>query len=240
MFPDEFKEKLLENNIELTQTQMDQFAIYFDFLIAENKKMNLTAITDEKQVYLKHFYDSITLGFEYEDLLDKSIKICDVGSGAGFPIIPLKIVNPNLDITIIDSLGKRINFLNELATKLGITNYNFVHMRAEDAGKNIEYREKFDLVVARAVARLNVLSELCLPLTRINGTFLAMKSESAPQELIDAKKAIATLGGKIIDTKEFILSNDTGKRVIIEIEKKKITPNQYPRKAGTPNKKPIK
>lgn len=239
MNPELFKAELFKNDIELSDVQMSQFATYFEFLVAENEKMNLTAITEQTQVYLKHFYDSITLGFEYTDLLTKDIKVCDVGSGAGFPIIPLKIVNPGLKVTIIDSLGKRINFLNELATKLNLQDCDFVHMRAEDAGQNKAYREKFDLVTARAVAKLNVLSEFCLPLTKIDGEFLAMKTENAIEELDVAKKAIAILGGKVIDTKEFTLSDDAGKRVIVEIQKKKITPKQYPRKAGTPGKKPI-
>ncbi|GKQ43459.1 ribosomal RNA small subunit methyltransferase G [Companilactobacillus sp. RD055328] len=239
MNPEQFRQELLKNDIDLSDKQMIQFATYFNFLVIENKKMNLTAITEETQVYLKHFYDSITLGFEYTDLLKEDISVCDVGSGAGFPIIPLKIVNPKLKITIIDSLGKRINFLNELAEKLDLQEFDFVHMRAEDAGRDSKYRAQFDLVTARAVAKLNVLSEFCLPLTKIDGEFLAMKTESAEQEVDDAKKAIAVLGGKLIGTKEFVLSADAGKRVIVEIQKKKVTPNQYPRKAGTPSKKPI-
>lgn len=238
MNPELFKAKLQESNIELTDKQMQQFEKYFEFLVAENKKMNLTAITEKDQVYLKHFYDSITLGFEYTDLLTENIKVCDVGSGAGFPIIPLKIVNPNLEVTIIDSLGKRINFLNQLAKNLDLNNCDFVHMRAEDAGKSADYREKFDLVVARAVARLNVLSEFCLPLTKIDGEFLAMKSENAFDEVKEAQKAVKVLGGEIKETKEFTLS-DAGKRVIVEIKKNTATPNKYPRKAGTPSKKPI-
>lgn len=239
MNPQTFKEELKKNNIELTDKQMQQFESYFEFLVTENEKMNLTAITDKEQVYLKHFYDSITLGFEYSDLLNEDIEVCDVGSGAGFPIIPLKIVNPKLKVTIIDSLGKRIKFLNELAEKLGLENCEFVHMRAEDAGKNPAYREKFDLVVARAVARLNVLVEFCLPLTKLEGMFLAMKAENGTEEVIEAKKAISVMGGKVIDTKEFMLSDDAGKRVIVEILKRVRTPKQYPRKAGTPSKKPI-
>lgn len=239
MNPDEFKQQLAKQNINLTDEQMTQFETYFEFLVSENEKMNLTAITEKTQVYLKHFYDSITLGFEYTDLLNKDISVCDVGSGAGFPIIPIKIVNPDLKVTIVDSLGKRINFLKELAVKLNLQDCDFVHMRAEDAGQSKDYREQFDLVTARAVAKLNVLSEFCLPLTKIDGTFLAMKTENAAEEVDIAKKAIAVLGGKLIDTKEFTLSDDAGKRVIVEISKKKITPKQYPRKAGTPSKKPI-
>lgn len=238
MNPELFKSELQKSKIELSQKQMLQFEKYFEFLVTENEKMNLTAITEKGQVYLKHFYDSITLGFEYNDLLTKNIKVCDVGSGAGFPIIPLKIVNPKLEVTIIDSLGKRINFLNQLAENLELENCNFVHMRAEDAGKNPDFREKFDLVVARAVARLNVLSEFCLPLTKIEGEFLAMKSESAFDEVKEAQKAVTVLGGDIEETKEFTLS-DAGKRVIVEIKKIKTTPKKYPRKAGTPSKKPI-
>ncbi|MDO1604951.1 16S rRNA (guanine(527)-N(7))-methyltransferase RsmG [Lactobacillus sp. YT155] len=239
MNPEEFRQELLKNNIELSDKQMEQFAKYFEFLVTENQKMNLTAITEASQVYLKHFYDSITLGFEYPDLLNQEISVCDVGSGAGFPIIPLKIVNPDLKVTIVDSLGKRIKFLNELANKLSLSDCEFVHMRAEDAGQDKKYRAQFDLVVARAVARLNVLAEFCLPLIKSNGYFLAMKSENAPQELDEAQKAIATLGGKIIQTNEFKLSDNNEQRVIIEIQKKKETPNKYPRKAGTPSKKPI-
>lgn len=234
----EFKEILLDNCIDLTEDQVKQFAIYYETLIEWNEKVNLTAITDKDEVYLKHFYDSITPSF-YEDF-DQVKTICDIGAGAGFPSIPLKICFPHLDITIVDSLHKRISFLETLVEKLELTNVHLVHARAEDAGIDSNYREKYDLVTARAVARMSVLSEYCLPFCRVGGNFLALKGSNVERELLDAKKAIKTLGGKIFNQILFQLPKEESERSIVWIKKEKATPSKYPRKAGTPNRNPIK
>ncbi|MGY3704733.1 16S rRNA (guanine(527)-N(7))-methyltransferase RsmG [Vagococcus martis] len=238
MTPEEFKNSLKEYGIELNDEQMAQYELYFKRLVEWNEKINLTAITEKKDVYLKHFYDSLTLAFE-RDMTRDGLSLCDVGSGAGFPSIPLKIAFPNMEISIVDSLNKRINFLRELTNELGLEQVNLYHSRAEDFGQNKEFRETFDLVTARAVARLNVLAELCLPLVKKDGQFLAMKAAKSEEELVEAKKAIATLGGKVVSEHEVSLPITEDERFIIEIDKKKVTPNKYPRKAGLPNKKPL-
>ncbi len=177
MNPEQFASELQKKGIELSNHQLDQFAIYFKTLVDWNEKINLTALTAEADVYLKHFYDSITAAF-YHDF--QSVKhICDVGAGAGFPSIPLKICFPHLHITIVDSLKKRIGFLNHLAEQLNLDHVAFYHSRAEDFGKNSKCRESFDIVMARAVARMSVLSELCLPLCKKDGLFMAMKGSQA-------------------------------------------------------------
>ncbi|APX71524.1 16S rRNA (guanine(527)-N(7))-methyltransferase RsmG [Companilactobacillus allii] len=239
MRPEEFYQALAQKNIELTDKQKEQFEIYFHELVETNKVMNLTTITEINQVYLKHFYDSLVLDFVDERLLSDELTLCDVGSGAGFPSIPLKIINPKLKITIIDSLNKRIKFLDSLVKKLELDDVTLVHGRAEEVGKNKLYREKFDIVTARAVAALNVLNELCLPFTRVGGTFIAMKSEKAPEEVEQAKYSIQVLGGSIKDQKSFELPNDEGLRNFVFIYKEKNTPAKYPRKPGTPSRKPL-
>lgn len=234
----QFKEKLSKNNITLSDQQMKQFSTYYEMLVEWNEKVNLTAITEKNEVYLKHFYDSITPSF-FEDF-SKVESICDVGAGAGFPSLPLKICFPHLQVTIIDSLQKRINFLQELIESLQLTNVELVHSRAEDAGQEQAYREQFDVVTARAVARMSVLSEYCLPFACIGGKFIALKGANAQEELQDADKAIKTLGGKVIKEESFHLPKEKGERSIIWIEKVNSIPNKYPRQAGTPNRKPIK
>lgn len=232
----QFKNALQEKGIELTDEQLAQFNTYYELLVDWNEKMNLTSITEKKEVYLKHFYDSVTAAF-YTELKDQ--QICDVGAGAGFPSIPLKICFPQVKVTIVDSLQKRITFLQELTDQLGLSDVNLVHDRAENFGQNKKYREKFDIVTARAVARLSVLSELCIPVCKKNGFFIAMKGAKASEELNDAQKAINTLGGKVTQEETFTLPNDEGERSIIFIKKEKNTPRKYPRQAGTPNRKPI-
>jgi len=232
-----FKQVLKEKNIELNDQQLAQFSTYYDLLVEWNEKVNLTAITEKDEVYLKHFYDSITPSF-YEDF-SKIKSICDVGAGAGFPSLPLKICYPHLHITIIDSLKKRINFLQELIDQLQLTNVTLVHSRAEDAGSDNRYREKYDVVTARAVARMSVLSEYCLPFTKKAGLFIALKGANAKEELADANKAIKVLGGKILKEESFYLPKEESERSLIWIEKIKNTPKKYPRKAGTPNRNPI-
>ena len=234
---EQFINALKEKGIVLTDKQLKQFDTYYHTLVEWNEKMNLTAITDQPSVYLKHFYDSISAAF-YIDF-DKVQSLCDVGAGAGFPSIPIKICFPHLQITIVDSLNKRIQFLNHLSEELQLENVRFVHSRAEDFGQAAAYREKFDMVTARAVARLSVLSELCIPLVKLDGTFVAMKAASGNDELKDAKKAIATLGTKLVDKFEFSLPIENSERIIYTFKKIKNTPKKYPRKPGVPNKSPI-
>ncbi|PMD73930.1 16S rRNA (guanine(527)-N(7))-methyltransferase RsmG [Companilactobacillus nuruki] len=239
MKPEEFFEALAKRGIELSEIQKNQFATYFKELVETNKVMNLTSIIEEDQVYLKHFYDSIVLGFVDENLLHEELTLCDVGSGAGFPSLPLKIINPKLKITIVDSLNKRIKFLDSLVEKLNLENVSLVHGRAEEVGKNPQFRESFDVVTARAVAAMNVLTEFCLPLVKIGGQFVAMKSEKAPEEMKTAEYAIKTLGGEIKRQESVELPNDAGIRNFIFVSKITKTPKKYPRKPGTPAKKPL-
>lgn len=238
MYPEEFRKQLLAADVALTDQQMAQFDTYFHLLVEWNEKMNLTAITEEKEVYLKHFYDSLLVGLKMS--LDPQASICDVGSGAGFPSIPLKILYPELSVTIVDSLKKRITFLQELTDQLGLTNVHLYHDRAETFGQNPAFREQFDYVTARAVARLNVLAELCLPLVKKDGYFLALKAAKSDEELQEAKPAIAQLGGKFIEEKTMALPLSGDERHLLVIQKKKVTPKKYPRKPGLPNKQPIK
>lgn len=237
MNKEQFISLLEEKGISLSPQQLSQFDTYYKLLVEWNEKMNLTAITDEEEVYLKHFYDSITASF-YVDLTQE-LSLCDVGAGAGFPSIPLKICFPNLKVTIVDSLNKRITFLQNLASELDLKNVNFVHDRAETFGKNADYREKFDLVTARAVARLSVLSELCLPLVKEGGMFMPMKAAAASEELEKGKKALQILGGKLEKVHSFSLPLEESERNILIINKIKPTPKKYPRKPGTPNKQPL-
>ncbi|MGX9136570.1 16S rRNA (guanine(527)-N(7))-methyltransferase RsmG [Rummeliibacillus sp. JY-2-4R] len=237
MNEEQFVQALKEQGIELSEKQIQQFHTYFETLVEWNEKMNLTAITDQPSVYLKHFYDSISAAF-YIDF-NKVQSLCDVGAGAGFPSIPIKICFPHLHITIVDSLNKRIQFLNYLSNALQLEHVNFVHSRAEDFGQQVAYREQFDMVTARAVARLSVLSELCVPLIKAGGRFVAMKAASGEEELQDAKKAITTLGTKLGEKFEFLLPIENSERTIYVFDKIKNTPKKYPRKPGIPNKSPI-
>ncbi|WP_440897378.1 16S rRNA (guanine(527)-N(7))-methyltransferase RsmG [Amphibacillus sp. Q70] len=232
-----FVEKLKEKGIALSEDQINQFEIYFKTLVEWNEKMNLTAITEQSEVYLKHFYDSITASF-YLDL-SKPLTICDVGAGAGFPSLPLKICFPHMKVTIVDSLKKRITFLNHLASELGLTEVTFYHDRAESFARNKNFRQQFDLVTARAVAKMTVLSELCLPLVKTNGKFIALKGPNAQIELKEADHAIKLLGGELEDLYPINLPGDQGERHIIIINKIKTTPKKYPRKPGMPNKLPL-
>jgi 16S rRNA (guanine527-N7)-methyltransferase len=234
---EQFTTNLQEKGIDLSEKQLDQFETYFTTLVEWNEKMNLTAITEKTDVYLKHFYDSITASFFFD--FSKPFHLCDVGAGAGFPSIPLKIVFPHIEVTIVDSLNKRISFLNHLANVLNLENIHFVHDRAETFGVNPAYRESFDVVTARAVARMSVLSEFCLPLAKVGGHFLAMKALHAKEELDTAQKAISTLGGKLEKVHTFTLPMEDSERSILIIKKEKQTPKKYPRKPGTPGKSPI-
>ncbi|EKN69924.1 16S rRNA methyltransferase GidB [Neobacillus bataviensis LMG 21833] len=234
---EQFQSSLQEKGISLSDKQLDQFETYFSTLVEWNEKMNLTAITEKAEVYLKHFYDSITASFYFD--FTKPFHLCDVGAGAGFPSIPLKIVYPHIEVTIVDSLNKRISFLNHLANVLQLENVHFVHDRAETFGVNPAYRESFDVVTARAVARMSVLSEFCLPLAKVGGHFIAMKALHAKDELEMGQKAITTLGGKVEKVHTFTLPMEDSERNILIIKKEKQTPKKYPRKPGTPGKMPI-
>ncbi|KKK36866.1 16S rRNA methyltransferase [Mesobacillus campisalis] len=237
MNPEQFKASLAEKGILLTDWQMEQFETYFRTLVEWNEKMNLTAITDKEEVFLKHFYDSVSAAFHFN--FDRQLNLCDVGAGAGFPSIPLKIAFPKLQITIVDSLNKRITFLEHLAKELKLENVTFIHDRAETFGQNKQHREQYEVVMARAVARLSVLSELCLPLAKVGGQFVAMKGGQAEEELQKGKKALHVLGGKLRGVHSFKLPVEDSDRTVLVIDKEKKTPKQYPRKPGTPNKSPI-
>lgn len=232
-----FFEELKIKGITLNETQLTQFEDYFNLLVEWNEKINLTAITEKNEVYLKHFYDSISASFYYD--FDQSISVCDIGAGAGFPSIPLKICFPQLKVTIVDSLKKRITFLETLVEKLNLSDVNLVHSRAEDFGQNKLYRETFDVVTARAVARTSVLSEYCIPVCKLHGMFIALKGTNVDQELQDAKSAINILGAVLVNSITFTLPIEKSERSIVLIKKTASTPKKYPRKAGMPTKIPL-
>lgn len=231
----DFKVELEKLNINLTSDMLNKFELYYSKLVEVNSYMNLTAITDHEEVYVKHFLDSLYIlkAIEKED----SYSILDVGSGAGFPSIPLAIVDSKANVTIIDALNKRINFLNDLVKYIGIDNVKAFHERAEDYAK--EKRESFDYVTARAVARLNVLAELCLPLTKVGGYFIAMKGQGGKEELDEASNAIKVLGGSLDKIIEVDLPDNVGKREIIIIKKIKSTNNKYPREFKKIKERPL-
>lgn len=237
MKPETFYDLLAEQNLSLTEQQKIQFERYFQLLVEWNKKINLTAITDKEEVYLKHFYDSIAPILQGL-IPNETIKLLDIGAGAGFPSIPMKILYPNLDVTIIDSLNKRINFLQLLAGELGLEGVHFYHGRAEDFAQDKNFRAQFDIVTARAVARMQILSELTIPFLKVGGKLLALKASNAPEELTDAKNALNLLFSKVEDNISYTLPNGDPRYMTI-VEKKKETPNKYPRKAGMPNKRPL-
>ena len=234
MNQEQFIQALLEKGIQLSDKQLQQFELYFKTLVEWNEKMNLTAITNKEEGYLKHFYDSLTISFDF-DLKDQSL--CDIGAGAGFPSIPLKIVYPNLKITIVDSLTKRITFLNHLVKELQLDNVEAISARAEEYA--INHREAFDIVTARAVARLNILDELCLPLVKLEGYFITLKGLKAKEELSEAKNGIEKLGGKVVKEVDFTLTDENDHRSNIFIHKVKNTPKTYPRPFGKIKKKPL-
>lgn len=237
MKPEEFYARLAELSFPLTDRQKEQYERYFELLVEWNEKINLTAITEKDEVYLKHFYDSIAPILQ--GLIESHpIRLLDIGAGAGFPSLPMKILFPELDVTIIDSLNKRINFLHLLAEELGLSGVHFYHGRAEDFAQDKAFRAQFDIVTARAVARMQVLSELTIPYLKVGGRLLALKASNAPEELEEAKKALNLLFSKVEDNLQYELPNGDP-RYITVVEKKKETPNKYPRKAGMPNKRPL-
>lgn len=232
---DRLKKGMEEFSVTLTEEQSRQFIQYYEMLVEKNKVMNLTAITEFDEVIEKHFIDSVSLAREYD--LTKKCKILDMGTGAGFPGIPLKIVFPELDITLADSLNKRILFLQEVIDALQLKNIRAIHSRAEELAADKNHRESYDLCVSRAVANLSTLSEYCIPFVKVGGKFVSYKSGECDEEVSAAKRAIAVLGGKLSSVKKFSIG-ESG-RAFVMIDKIKPTPKQYPRKAGTPSKKPL-
>lgn len=230
------KEYASEIDIVFNDKQIEQFYKYMNLLLEWNEKINLTAITEKKDVILKHFIDSLTIS----KYIEENSTLVDIGTGAGFPGIPIKIYRPDVKVTLVDSLNKRINFLNEIISELELKDINTIHSRVEEFGKNKRYREQFDIVTARAVANLTVLSEYLLPLTKIDGKCICMKGSEIQEEFNDSKNAIRILGGQIENIYKFNLPKSDILRNIVIIKKVKNTPNKYPRKPGTPSKEPIK
>lgn len=222
----------INNQINLINKYNNIFETYFEDIVSYNEKVNLTAITEKDQVFAKHFLDSILP----IDEIKQNASVIDIGTGAGFPSLPIKIVRPDVDLTMVDSLNKRINFLNELTQKLNINTKN-IHARAEDFA--LKNREKYDVAVARAVARLNTLVEYLLPVVKIGGIVLAYKATSCEEEINEAKNAIKILGGEYVKTLHYVLPNNQGERNIVVIRKIKETPKQYPRSKNLPKLKPI-
>ena len=230
--------KAKEIGVNLSDLQFNQFFTYYVMMLEKNQVMNLTAITEMQEVIDKHFMDSIMLKKVVD--IDKIQTVADMGTGAGFPGIPLKIVFPHLQITLMDSLNKRLQFLDEVISELGLTGIETLHGRAEDIGKDLLYRENYDLCVSRAVANLATLSEYCLPVVKKGGQFVSYKSGDVAEELETSKKAISILGGEISTIDYFKLPQTDNERSFVVINKIKDTPKKYPRKAGTPGKEPIK
>lgn len=229
---------LQKDGISLNEQQESQFDSYYRLLIEWNEKFNLTAITDKREVVLKHFYDSLSLSFVVG--LESSQNLIDVGSGAGFPSLPLKIMFPHLQVTIVDSLRKRIRFLEHVKTELDLKHVTCVHGRAEDVGRDNAHRDRYDIVTARAVARLNVLNEICLPFAKKDGMFVAMKGNDPQDEIKQASKSFQTMRSKLKEVHRFVLpGEEEAVRHLVVVQKLAHTPKSYPRKAGTPFKKPL-
>lgn len=233
--------KAKQLHIELSDGQVEQFQTYYEMLIDTNKVMNLTAITELDEVITKHFLDSLALAVFYPDIYDKrkKIKVLDLGTGAGFPGIPLKIAFPHLDITLMDSLNKRVKFCQSLIEELGLCGISAVHGRAEEAAGDKIYRECFDICVSRAVANLSALSEYCMPFVKKGGKFISYKASDIDGEIRKAGKAIEILGGKLIAVNNIILPESDIERNFVFVEKVRNTPRIYPRKAGMPAKNPL-
>ena len=235
-FKKDLKRWLEQINVKISDEEINKFYKYMELLIEWNEKINLTAITDQKGIILKHFVDSLTIA----KYLKKDENIVDIGTGAGFPGVPLAIINKENHFTLVDSLNKRINFLNDVKENIELKNIITIHSRAEEFGQNKIYREKFDIAVSRAVAKLNILVEYLLPTVKVGGKIICMKGSNIEQELEESKFAIKELGGNIRKQEEFLLPETDIKRNIIIIEKIRNTPKKYPRKSGTPSKQPLK
>lgn len=234
----QFEKDLKELGITLSENQIEQFLTYYEMLVEWNEFMNLTAITEYEEVMKKHFIDSVSLIKAYD--VSKNVSVIDIGTGAGFPGLALKIAYPNLKVTLLDSLNKRIKFLDEVIAKLGLTDIETIHGRAEDFAKPDKLREKYDLCVSRAVANMSTLSEFCLPFVKVGGKFISYKSEKITEEMETAGKAITILGGQVDGQVEFTLPESDIYRNLFIIKKVKNTPGKYPRKAGLPAKEPLK
>lgn len=235
LFIDKLKADSKKLNIDLTDIQVEKFYTYMNLLLEWNENINLTTITEPEEIIKKHFIDSLTI----KKYIDNNSSIIDVGTGAGFPGIPLNIVLNNNKIVLLDALNKRLNFLKEVIKQGNLKNIETLHFRAEEAGKNKEYREKFDIATSRAVAPLNILVEYLLPFVKIGGKCICMKGSNIEEELENSKNAISILGGKIENMESFTLPRTDIARNIIVISKVSKTPEKYPRKAGTPSKEPI-
>lgn len=233
----QFVDLLQERDLTLTPNQLQQFELYYQELVSWNEKMNLTGITERNQVYTKHFYDSLSLAFFLD--MNEVKSLADIGSGAGFPGIPLKICFPHLKLTIVDSLNKRISFLQHVCDTLGLTDVQLIHGRAEDVARLFVHRDAYDVVTARAVARLSLLNEFCLPFTRKDGYFAAMKGNDPSEELIEAKRSFKELRAELQRVESFSLPIEDSSRHIVFIRKTGATPAKYPRKAGVPAKSPL-
>ena len=225
--------------LALSDEQKNSFYIFYKDLVEKNKVMNLTSITEEKDVILKHFADSVALALAVPNLSGQKLKVLDLGTGAGFPGIPLAIAYQEMELTLADSLNKRILFIKEETEKLGLKNINAVHGRAEDLARNPEFREKYDLCISRAVANLSTLAEYCIPFVHIGGLFIPYKSGNVDEEIKQSEKALHVLGGKTESICHYSLPEDAGERTLIIIRKEKQTQKKYPRKAGLPSKEPI-
>lgn len=236
-----FEEQLKEIHVELSKEQLKQLDKYYEILVEWNSFMNLTGITEYEEVLVKHFLDSLAIGkySEETELAKSGVSIIDVGTGAGFPGLPLKIAYPNADVVLLDSLNKRVNFLNEVINQLDLKNITAVHARAEEGARNLKYREQFDISVSRAVANLSTLVEYCLPFVRKGGYFVAYKSGEIDSEAQNAKKAIHVLGGELKEIYKMTLPGTDIERSFVLIQKTGVTPKKYPRKAGLPGKEPI-
>ena len=234
-----FKHGLEELNITLTDEQIEQFLQYYEMLVEKNKVMNLTGITEYEEVIQKHFLDSLSLIRVIPDIASQKLTVIDLGTGAGFPGIPLKIAFPELEITLMDSLNKRILFLQEVIDALGQKKVSAVHGRAEEMSSNATHRQQYDLCVSRAVSNLAVLTEYCLPFVKKGGLFVSYKSADSDAEIQEGKKAISILGGKLTSVDKFQLPDSDLRRALVCIKKVKDTPKKYPRKAGMPSKEPI-
>lgn len=226
---------LIKNSI--SPENADKFYKYYELLVEWNEKINLTAITQEDDVAVKHFLDSLNAA---KGIAEDGMSVIDVGTGAGFPGLPVKIANPGISLTLVDSLNKRIGFLNEVISSLGLKDVETVHSRAEDLGINKDYREKYDVCVSRAVANLTTLCELCLPFVKVGGLFVSLKGPKAEEEAEEAKRAIELLGGSLTDIKSYDLSDTDLNHNIVIIKKISHTPTKYPRKAPKPSKEPLK